>query len=128
MKKHSSLKLIACLCLIASLFGFTASAAKYGFYVTVVSGAGTVYTEGNPKNDDEEKAYVTVTSKSGDKYVTAYVYDNAKKTIYSKPLDMRVTGKYTVDYIKSVKAGDYMRLGFSATTGSSETLSGVWNS
>lgn len=59
MKKRI-MSVILCLGVLLSIFAVGAAASDHGYNLSVAKG-GRTYTNGNPKNDNEQRAYVYVT-------------------------------------------------------------------
>lgn len=126
MRKHKTLKSIACLCAVASMFTITAFASTNPISFKLTGDATPQYTAQNQKNDAEQTAYVTVTSKTGNGIVYMQVTNNTRNVIHTGTLTVQSSGRYTLRYTRYTDQGTPMCL--KAWSPSSATVNGRWTS
>lgn len=126
MKKIFSALICAIMCTLLT-FSFATFASNHEFdSITLMPGGGwKTVPDGNTKSDNEQNAYVTISSKSGAALVYARVVKASNKEVCTNEQVISKTGKYKLAYKKKVNKGVQMKLQFQATT-QVDTVRGKW--
>ena len=111
---------MSALCVLAETHTFT------NFSITSGGGWKTV-PDGNTKDDNEQKAYITVTTRSNSSIVYTRVKRVSDSSVCTGESAITSTGTKTVNYYsyKNVQAGQQMKVQFQATT-QNNTITGRW--
>lgn len=119
--------IICTLMCMSFMFSVVALAANHDFDpITVTVGGGwKTVPDSNSKSDSEQKAYVTITSKSNSSLVYARVIKASNSKVYTGEKSISSTGTYTIPYTIYAGTGTAMKLQFQGTT-QNQTLKGRW--
>ena len=126
IRKIAVLCSVVTLTSMATVFVYAETNTFTNFSITTGGGWKTI-PDGNTKDDNEQKAYITVTSKSNASTAYARVKRVSDSQICTGELAITSTGTKTVNYLsnKNVRSGQQMKLQFQATT-QNQTISGRW--